>query len=105
MYINTNVVSSTFCNSLNGPNKERRENVNQIELQHQIKSNKSKWQNTRQKFVSKPVLLLTIYSDKANGIYQHACNLIMFQCQINAGIQWNDSLKITHSVETGTGTM
>ena len=94
-----------FCNSLNGPKKERRENVNQIELQHQIKSNKSKWQNTRQKFVSKPVLLLTIYSDKANGIYQHACNLIMFQCQINAGNQWNDSLKITHSVETGTGTM
>ena len=44
MYINTNVMSSTFCNSLNGPNKERRENVNQIELQHQIKSNKSKWE-------------------------------------------------------------
>ena len=37
-------MSSTFCNSLNGPNKERRENVNQIELQHQIKSNKSKWE-------------------------------------------------------------
>ena len=33
-----------FCNSLNGPKKERRENVNQIELQHQIKSNKSKWE-------------------------------------------------------------
>ena len=57
------------------------------------------------KICFKTGVALTIYSDKANGIYQHACNLIMFQCQINAGNQWNDSLKITHSVETGTGTM
>ena len=57
--------------------KERRENVNQIELQHQIISSKSKWeieaQYTTKICFKTGVVPNHIYSDTSNGIYEHSC--------------------------------